>query len=284
VIQDEPSDNKIDAYKGHFTLNDVRKVGHWVIDIRSTGNVNGYYLENNVTAALTRVPTAEEIVDALKKEGNISFDPETQYVHWYVMKSKISGSNVTWHIDGVIRSKKAVSVTYDMNVDNTAERSKIKDLPGAYQVPAGTQILIGSAENSKTIKTPTREGYVFIGWNTEADGSGTTYSGGEYMRLTQNLHLFAQWKDVSNGKLAITITSDWPQGKPAYDGTRITLTANLTGFENKDYTLQWQYSDDNRETWNDQPGENGMTMTYEMSKTTANYIWRVIAKDVTDKK
>jgi len=279
VIQDEPNNYPSGDYKGHFWVNGIRESNTWIIDTNPMKSVNGYYLENNVTASLSRVPTADEIRNALKKEGNIPFDPETQYIHWYVLKW--TGSE--WHIDGVIRNKAQVEIAYEANVSDPNEKINIEDFPGSYQVPVGSQVLIGTEKNSSNILTPERDGYVFTGWNTQADGTGKGYAAGSYVRLNENMHLYAQWKDVSEGKLAIRITSDWPQGKPAYTGTPITLTANLTGFENKDYTLQWQYSPDNRATWIDIPGENGMTMTYEISDQNDHYIWRVVARDVRDK-
>ena len=45
----------------------------------------------------------------------------------------------------------------------------------------------------------TREGYKFIGWNTEPDGSGATYSdGGAILELTGDMTLYAQWQ-IWNG-------------------------------------------------------------------------------------
>ena len=41
----------------------------------------------------------------------------------------------------------------------------------------------------------TREGYVFAGWNTEADGSGTFYAPGETITPTRDISLYAQWHE-----------------------------------------------------------------------------------------
>ena len=40
----------------------------------------------------------------------------------------------------------------------------------------------------------TRTNYAFTGWNTEADGSGTSYAAGESYKTNANLTLYAQWK------------------------------------------------------------------------------------------
>ena len=39
-----------------------------------------------------------------------------------------------------------------------------------------------------------RDTYDFVGWNTERDGSGTTYSNGQYIIVSKTMTLFAQWK------------------------------------------------------------------------------------------
>jgi hypothetical protein len=56
----------------------------------------------------------------------------------------------------------------------------------------------------------------------------------------------------------------------------ITMTAELIGFENLNYTLQWQYSIDQKE-WTDEPGANGTSFTFELNETTVQYTWRVVA-------
>ena len=51
-------------------------------------------------------------------------------------------------------------------------------------------------EKTDTALTPnafTREGYNFKGWNTKADGSGTTYADKATVNLTENTTLYAQW-------------------------------------------------------------------------------------------
>ena len=50
------------------------------------------------------------------------------------------------------------------------------------------------------------EGYYFNGWNTKADGSGTSYSVGQVIGLTENLTLYAQWSNM------YTITFKHSQG------------------------------------------------------------------------
>ena len=275
VIQDEPNNYDAGSYKGHFELNDILKEGHWVIDLDSTKSVNDYYVVNDVTANLNYVPTAEQIKDALWNEGNIVFDPETQYIHWYVLKC-VGKDN--WHVDGVIRNKANVEITYNTNVPGT-ERTKIQNMPGSYQVAPGTDILIGADKGKTQIKRPARDGYFFMGWNTKEDGSGDYYNENTTVHLTRNLNLYAQWISTADSPLEIRISSDWTKGKVGYVGAKITLTATLTGFEGKEYTLQWQYSTD-LENWVDIPGAHEITYTYILDEITTNYSWRCIARDI----
>lgn len=41
-----------------------------------------------------------------------------------------------------------------------------------------------------------RKGYLFVGWNTKANGSGTTYTEREQVKFDSNTTLYAQWKEV----------------------------------------------------------------------------------------
>lgn len=41
-----------------------------------------------------------------------------------------------------------------------------------------------------------RSGFNFNGWNTEADGSGTSYQPGDNINITGNVRLYAQWTPV----------------------------------------------------------------------------------------
>ena len=63
----------------------------------------------------------------------------------------------------------------------------------------------GNISLSGNTGTLARTGYTFAGWNTQADGQGTSYSGGTIYNLAANVTLYAQWtSNVSN----YTITYD----------------------------------------------------------------------------
>lgn len=55
--------------------------------------------------------------------------------------------------------------------------------------------LSNTEANKIPATTPTRDGYAFMGWNTEADGSGDSYNVGDYLKTTNQpiTKLYAQW-------------------------------------------------------------------------------------------
>ena len=50
-----------------------------------------------------------------------------------------------------------------------------------------------------------REGYVFTGWNTKADGSGTAYEVGSSLdSVKDRITLYAQWEPAEDASLPLT--------------------------------------------------------------------------------
>ena len=77
--------------------------------------------------------------------------------------------------------EKAYDLTYDLNGSEdkqTADFATVKCV----------------TETEVTADKPVRKGYSFVGWNTAADGSGTSYEAGAKVELSAPVTLFAQWK------------------------------------------------------------------------------------------
>lgn len=74
----------------------------------------------------------------------------------------------------------------------------------------------------------TKDGYVFNGWNTQADGSGKTYKAGDSYSGVKPLKLFAQWKQAE-----YTVTLK-PNG-----GSVATSSFKTTYGTGNNYELTW---------------------------------------------
>ena len=92
-----------------------------------------------------------------------------------------------------------------------------------------------------------KKGYTFTGWNTKADGSGTTYKNKESIKnLTsvdgKTVTLYAQWK-----KTKYTITYELKGGKNNKNNPKsyyiTTKTKTLKNPTRKGYTFKGWYAD-----------------------------------------
>ncbi len=87
------------------------------------------------------------------------------------------------------------------------------DLSGGTGGPADTPEVPGSTVVIPST-TPTKSGFVFQGWNTANDGSGTSYSAGDTFTMpAANLTLYAQWG-----------TTPAPAPAPAASSVQYTVT------------------------------------------------------------
>ena len=108
----------------------------------------------------------------------------------------------------------------------------------------------------------TRSGYQFDKWNTKANGSGTSYSNGAYIKPTANVTLWAQWKRVykvtfnANGGSGTMSPQSIVAGNGAYlNNNAFTRTnyiftgwntnANGTGTSYSDHAYVTPYNDIN---------------------------------------
>jgi uncharacterized repeat protein (TIGR02543 family) len=173
TIPDEPnaSDEQNEYTNKPIVIDNAIKVGKFVSD--PTGK--------EVEANLSVTPSSAQI-----QEVYSSYNPNNQYIIWYVIKHEAD-----WHVDGVLLSKDSVTLYYDRNTPNN------KAVTGTF--PAGKQY--DKTNNEVTVKGGdgfSLDGYVFVGWNTKADGSGTTYKGGDKFNITETTTLYAQWASTND--------------------------------------------------------------------------------------
>ena len=92
--------------------------------------------------------------------------------------------------------------------------------------------------------TFTRTGYTFTGWNTKANGSGTSYSDGAYATFYGNTTLYAQWQLNT-----YTLSFDSNGGSGSMSSQTVTegqaTTLNANNFARTGYTFSgWNTEDD----------------------------------------
>ena len=84
---------------------------------------------------------------------------------------------------GYFTDPNVVVLTFDPNGDEEAPVSGTME----------DQLFSKGVEDTLSANQFTRDGYEFTGWNTRADGSGTSYADGGTITLLSDLTLYAQW-------------------------------------------------------------------------------------------
>lgn len=208
----EPGTYQSAAYTIGIHMSDVIETQQWIVDVDTTKEVEGNCVDNNVTKALTRVPS-DDLIQRVCNEAGISYNPDTQYILWYVQKYQGLGANAIdesngdifgtngngWHIDGVLLDRAKVAISYDANVPTGV--TEIPDVPQGYEVDRGTVVTVGQTGGvggDMNRANPSIPGYVFQGWNTSSDGTGTTYANGDTIPLYENMTLYAMWSKGEN--------------------------------------------------------------------------------------
>ncbi|HBA48074.1 MAG TPA: hypothetical protein DCZ91_09820 [Lachnospiraceae bacterium] len=116
------------------------------------------------------------------------------YVSWYVCKDGTPQQNDCWHIDGVVLKKEGIwNLSYDANGGDTStiistKQYKFKDTNDGENETATVHNSLRTFENASAAQEtdihPDRVGYKFIGWNTKPDGTGVSFTAGEYFSET----------------------------------------------------------------------------------------------------
>ncbi|CAN2226762.1 Listeria/Bacterioides repeat [Candidatus Nanopelagicaceae bacterium] len=99
-----------------------------------------------------------------------------------------------------------------------------------------SQYIYKSTATNLTTNLFTRTGYTFGGWNTLANGTGTSYTNGQSVTITSDLTLYAQWNAIVNGSLLF--------GANSSSYLTIPNSSNLK-FGTNNFTVEWwQYQTD----------------------------------------
>jgi len=106
---------------------------------------------------------------------------------------------------------------------------------GSGTAPASQTAIAGSSITLPSGNGITRSGYIFVGWNTNTSGTGTTYNNGYSYTVNSNVTLYAKWSATSfntrldgsnNFGIKGGATRDW----------LITSPFDIAGLRNAGYT------------------------------------------------
>lgn len=148
------------------------------------------------------------------------------------------------------------TVVYNANAKNDAS---VKGIPASQSKTANVDIKLSSG-------VPTRNGYTFLGWNTQANGKGTAYAAGAIYKNDQNggtVTLYAQWtpwkhvlhynKNVPTSSTSQTV-SNMPVDQTKTFGQFMAIS-NLVPTR-KGYTFAGWYTQSNGTGTKYDPGSN----------------------------
>jgi uncharacterized repeat protein (TIGR02543 family) len=98
----------------------------------------------------------------------------------------------------------------------------------------------------------TRAGYTFKGWNTMANGSGTSYANGAAYRFAKSATLYAQWKKIprvpAKPEFTVAFVANGGKGAMASEKGRTPAALSKVTFTRAGYAFRY---------WNTKPGGSG---------------------------
>lgn len=127
------------------------------------------------------------------------------FAGWYVGDTKVTPT------DYIVTGDVTLTAKYTAN---TYTVTFMANGGTGTMIPQNFTYGVSQALNANTFTAPT--GKSFVGWNTAANGSGTSYGAGERISISSNITLYAQWDNV-----AYTVTVN-----PSNNGT---VSANPSG-------------------------------------------------------
>ena len=108
--------------------------------------------------------------------------------------SRYGGSNGGWSSDDTLLYYDNRTVTLITDPNNVVSVSFDKNAPDAESQMEPQPV---NRDEEAVLKacTFTRAGYIFSSWNTESDGSGTSFIDGDSITISEDITLYAQWTE-----------------------------------------------------------------------------------------
>ena len=199
--------------------NNITLYAKWVAP---TYTVTVYDVDgSSVLETFTEVPMNNTIDEANMPVDKVTKDTDDEFLGWVLKSDENSldgmpfnfSTKITkdYELRAKVGSKAQYSVTYNANA--TGATGSVTDTE-KYAKGAEATVMSNSFRNGDM---------VFLGWNTKADGTGTTYYPNGTIKVTDNMDLYAQWGDkastvqltykANGGKEADITETDIPNNK-----------------------------------------------------------------------
>lgn len=144
------------------------------------------------------------------------------------VKATVSGiSNTVAKSQNVSVSAVVYSVTYN---DNGATSGSAPTDATAYNNGATVTVLGNTGSLTKT-------GYIFGGWNTEADGTGTSYVAGNTFSISASTTLYARWLNDYANSASLSITAPYLNDLPTSSAAGLTSEKLLRADDGMEYVI-----------------------------------------------
>ena len=251
------------AYSDGQTVKDIAAAGQTITLYAQWGLTNKYtvHFDKNNGDALGSMADQVFTVGVEQALRANTFTPLIVLYSFSGWNTQANGSGVSYSDKQVVKDIAAAGQTitlyaqwtYHTNGPTPVGSSHIVhfDANGGEGTMANQTFSVGQSQ-TLTANTFTRDGYSFTGWNTKADGTGTSYSDQQKISLTDNITLYAQWKTTAN---IVHFDANGGEGTMADQtftyGEAQTLTANtfhrdgysFTGWNTKADGTGTSYSD-----------------------------------------
>jgi hypothetical protein len=130
-----------------------------------------------------------------------------------------------------------------------------------------------SAPEALSVNTFTDSGYIFTGWNTQANGGGTAYAGGASYGFGASVTLYAQWTSAVAPVVTLSPTSQVIEA-----GTTATFNASASGSPTP--SVQWNVSSNEGSSWSAIAGATSTSYAVTSTEFVNGYEYEAVFTNV----
>lgn len=172
---------------------------------------------------------------------------------------------------------KPIPVTEEAPVEETDPLEGLRQIIVLLREGETVLPLHAEASSESEIIAEIPVGEILYVKNIEAEWSYAVYGENEGFVHTSKIALYNEETTPEEEEIirSVILTSNAAGKEAVYAGDEIVLYAILTGFENDQYTIQWQYSTDGGMTFIDIEGANDLQYAFIIDDSNAWNVWKI---------